>query len=119
MLPRSLSRAFTHSREYAAQVNEYPGGETHRAVQGTSSVKSWQLTKRLTTAEMTALRTFYTARKGGTEAFYFYDPWDASFQYDASGAATQGRYKVVFLGDWSQTDSIGRSEVLIGLMEVA
>ncbi|MCZ2149601.1 MAG: hypothetical protein LC126_17725 [Bryobacterales bacterium] len=101
--------------------NEYRNGESQRSVQATTSRKKWQLTKRLTPAQLQALRNFYDARKGAHEPFYFYDPYEASpkFSHDPTGAAVAGRYTVRFNSDWSQSVTPGRSDVQIELIEVA
>ncbi len=121
VLPASLSRAFVHEREYPVLDNEYRNGESQRSVQATNSRKRWRLAKRLTPAQLQALRDFYDARKGPTEPFYFYDPYETSpkFSYDPTGQAVAGRYTVRFNGEWSQTVSLGRSDVNIELIELA
>jgi hypothetical protein len=87
VLPQNLCRAFTHSREYPVLENEYKNGESQRSALVTNSRKKWRLAKRLTTAALQTLRDFYDARKGRTEPFYFYDPYDTvpKFSYDPSG----------------------------------
>lgn len=121
VLPLSLSRAFVHSREHAVLANDYPNGQSQRSVFTTFSRKRWKLTKRPTPAQLSALRDFYDARKGGLEPFYFHDPWDTSpkFSYDPTGVATTGRYTVRFEGTWEQSVDLGRTEVSIELVELA
>jgi phage-related protein len=121
VLPLSLSRAFSHSREYPVVEAAYRNGESERRALASTSRKRWTLTKRLSAAQLQALRDFYDARRGPTEPFYFYDPWETSpmFSYDASGAATQGRYTVRFDGPWEQSCELGRAEVQITLIELA
>jgi phage-related protein len=121
VLLASLSRAFVHEREYPALDNEYRNGESQRSVQATNSRKHWRLSKRLTAVQLAALRDFYDARKGPTEPFYFYDPYETSpkFSHDPAGQAVAGRYTVRFGGEWSQSASLGRTEVSIELIEVA
>ena len=48
--------------------------------------------------DLAALRTFYDARNGAHEPFYFYDPYETNpkFSYDPTGAAVTGRYTVRF-----------------------
>jgi phage-related protein len=121
VLPASLSRAFAHEREYPVLDNEYRNGESQRSVQATNSRKRWRLAKRLTPAQLAALRDFYDARKGATEPFYFYDPYETSpkFSTDPTGQAVAGRYTVRFNGEWNQSVSLGRSDVNIELIELA
>ena len=121
VLPASLSRAFAHEREYPVVDNEYQNGESQRSVQATNSRKRWRLAKRLAPAQLATLRGFYDARKGATEPFYFYDPYETSpkFSHDPTGQSTAGRYTVRFNGDWSQSVGLGRIEVDIELIELA
>ena len=121
VLPQSLCRAFMHERAYPLIENEYKNGESQRSVLATNSRKRWRLTKRLTPAALQTLRTFYDARNGTTEPFYFYDPYDTNpkFSYDPTGQATTGRYTVRFNSDWQQSSGPGRSDVEIELLELA
>lgn len=121
VLPWSLCRAFGHSREYPVIENEYRGGESQRENLASTSRKRWTLTRRLTPTALDTLRDFFDARKGGTEPFYFYDPWDASpkFSYDPTGIATTGRYTVRFDCPWNQSSFPARSDVRISLVELA
>jgi phage-related protein len=121
VLPASLARAFVHEREYPVLDNEYRNGESQRSVQATNSRKRWRLAKRLTPAQLAALRDFYDARKGAAEPFYFYDPYETSpkFSHDPTGQAVAGRYTVRFAGEWSQSVSLGRAALNIELIELA
>lgn len=121
VLPNSLCRSFGHSREYPLFENEYRNGESQRSLLAATSRKTWQLAKRLTPAQLANLRTFYDARNGPQEAFYFYDPWETSpkFSYDPTGTATQGRYTVRFGGYWEQMIGMARADAEITLLEVA
>ena len=121
VLPQSLCRAFVHTREYPVIDNEYRNGESQRSVVATTSRKRWRLAKRLNAAQLQALRAFYEARNGPAEPFYFYDPYETTpkFSYDPTGQAVQGRYTVRFNTDWSQTTSLGRSDVQVELIELA
>jgi hypothetical protein len=121
VLPASLSRAFVHEREYPVLDNEYSNGESQRSVQATNSRKRWRLVKRLTPSQLVTLRDFYDARRGPTEPFYFYDPYETSlkFSHDPTGQAVAGRYTVRFHGEWNQSVGLGRSDVSIELVELA
>jgi len=121
VLPASLSISFTHSREYAVLVNEYPSGESQQSTQAGNSRKSWRMSKRLTPTQLQTLRDFYDARQGATQPFWFYDPWETvpRFSSDPAGAATAGRYAVRFNGAWEQSCDLARAEVTIELVEVA
>ena len=121
VLLNSLSRAFTYTREYPVIDNEYRNGESQRSAQAATSRKKWNLTKRLTPSQLGALRTFYDARNGTHEPFYFYDPYDTSpkFTWDGTGATVTGRHTVRFNTDWGQSVGPGRSDVQIELIELA
>jgi len=108
VLPVTLSRAFVHEREYAVLDNEYRNGESQRSMLASTSRKRWKLAKRLTPSQIAELRSFYEARKGATEAFFFYDPYDTA----------HGRYAVRFDSSWEQTASPGRIDTEIALIEV-
>lgn len=121
VLPASLSRAFVHEREYPVLDNEYRNGESQRFVQANNSRKRWRLAKRLTPVQLAALRDFWQARRGATEPFYFYDPWETvpRFSHDPTGQSTAGRYIVRFAGSWAHIIGLGRIDTQIELVEVA
>ena len=121
VLPPSLSRAFVHEREYPALDNEYRNGESQRSVQAANSRKRWRLAKRLTAAQLAALREFYDARKGPTEPFYCYDPYETSpqFSHDPTGQAVTGRYTVRFASPWEQSTSLARADLTLEVIELA
>lgn len=112
-MPWSLCVAFSHSRQYPLQVNEYMNGESQRQLQASTSRKSWKLARRVTSDQLALLRAFVEARKGPTQPFYFYDVWETSpkFSYDATGVAVAGRYVVRFDGPWSHALNIARIDV--------
>lgn len=120
VMPLSLSRAFEHSRAYTIEGNDYPDGRNQRRVRTASSRRSWALSKRMTPTLLVELRDFFDARKGGTEPFYFYDPFDGT--HDPTGVSGTGRFTVRFDGDWQgQLAGPGQRgcEVDVRLVEVA
>lgn len=121
VMPSSLSRSFAHERSYPVVESEYRNGESQRAVQATNSRKRWRLAKHLTPAQLASLRDFYDARKGPTEPFYFYDPYETNpkFTHDPTGQAVAGRYTVRFVGEWNQSLDLGRADVNVELIELA
>lgn len=121
VMPANLSRAFVHEREYPVLDNEYRQGESQRYVQASSSRKRWRLAKRLAPTALAALRDFYDARRGSTEPFYFYDPYETTpkFTHDPTGQATAGRYTVRFANPWSESITLGRADLAIELIELA
>ena len=72
-------------------------------------------------AQLQELRDFYLARKGPTESFYFYDPYETNprFSHDPTGTSLYGRYTVRFAGAWEQAVSFARADASIELMEIA
>jgi hypothetical protein len=121
VMPPSLSRSFAHERAYPAIDSEYRNDESQRSVQATNSRKRWRLAKRLTPTQLASLRDFYDARKGPTEPFYFYDPYETNpkFSPDPTGQAVAGRYTVRFAGEWNQSVDLGRADVNVDLIELA
>jgi len=121
VLPASLSRAFVHMREYPVLDNEYRNGESQRSVQANNSRKRWRLVKRLTPEQLRALRDFYDARKGPTEPFYFYDPYETipKFSHDPTGQTVVGRHTVRFASPWEQVTTIARADLTLELIEVS
>ena len=121
VMPASLSRSFAHERAYPIVESEYRNGESQRSVQAANSRKRWRLPKRLMPTQLATLRDFYDARKGPTEPFYFYDPYETSpkFSSDPTGQAVAGRYTVRFAGEWNQSIDLGRADVNIELIELA
>ncbi len=119
VMPLSLCRAFSHAREYSVLVNEYKNGESQRSRQADTSRKSWKTARRLTPSLLADFRDFYVARRGPTEPFYFYEPWDSGFTHDPTGVQTTGRYTVRFEGTWEQMVGIARGDAQINLIELA
>ncbi|HWR51223.1 MAG TPA: hypothetical protein VN428_08960 [Bryobacteraceae bacterium] len=121
VFPRYLCRAFSRSQEYPVAENEYRNGESQRAVTETNSRKRWRLVKRLTPDRLVELRSFYEARQGPTEPFYFYDPYETvpRFSHDPTGTAILGRYIVRFDCAWEQSCGLGRLDVSVELIELA
>lgn len=120
-MPASLSRSFSHSREYPLLDNEYRNGESQRSLLAGTSRKRWQLAKRLTPSQLATLRDFYNARNGPQEAFYLYDSFETvpKFFYDPTGVATVGRYTVRFDGSWQQSGGPARVDVQLALVQLA
>lgn len=119
VLPWSLCKAFGHSREYVVIENEYVNGESQRHKLVETSRKSWRLSKRLTPGQLQTLRSFYDARKGPHQAFYFYDPTETIPKFTKTPSGTIGRYIVRFAGAWEQTIGIGRADAEISLIQLA
>lgn len=93
-MPGSLCGAFLRERQAPVLENGYPDGSSQRKTLAASSRKRRRLSKRLTPAQLAALRGFYEARKGAHEPFYFYDPYESNpkFSSDPTGQSPDGRY---------------------------
>jgi len=76
--PKSLYRAFVHSREHQVTDNKHRNGESQRSVGSSNSRKRWPLAKRLTPAQLQALRDFHEVRKGPTQPFDFYEAYETT-----------------------------------------
>ena len=125
-MPASLCTAFTELREYAQLQNQYRDGTIQRSQLAQTSRRTFMLSKRLSSTDLSTLSGFWAARKGGLMPFAFYNPFDvASGQqigsnYDPTGNSTQGRVTVVFRGAWAQATDLARSNVQgLELVEVA
>jgi hypothetical protein len=121
VLPRSLCSAYARAQEFPLLSNQYSDGAFQGTVQATVSRKRWIVSKRLPPDVLQELRAFYEARKGRTEPFYFYDPYETSpkFSHDSTGVATAGRYTVRFDSDWDQSTGTSRSDLAVSLIELA
>jgi hypothetical protein len=119
VFPKVLSRSFVQSREYKVEENRYRNGESQRRVDTATSRKTWQFTGLADADLLDELRAFYLAHIH--TPFYFYDPFETSpqFSHDPTGAATVGRYTVVFEGGFVPVIAWPRSEVPFSLIEVA
>src|SRR5437016_4632304 len=111
VMPLSLCTSFSCAREFDVAVNSYSDGSSQRRVLISNGGnrdrilerRRWRIGKRLSAEKLVALRNFFDERKGAAEPFFFYDPFESVlpfFNYDSSGASTDGRFVVHFLGDW-------------------
>ena len=132
VLPQSLNLSFVHTEIYPLLSITYNDGTFERSliqdfVNAPRSLRTWALSKRLTTAQLTTLLNFWeTQTHGGLYPFYFYDPFDIlpgakiGSNYDAAGNNTQGRVVCFFRGDWGQRTELGRHVVPgLTLVEIA
>lgn len=116
VLPYALANLFTQSYTWPVVENgPFPDGSYLRETQGAAVRLGWTLSRRLTSAEYSALLTFFSDRKGSLQAFYFYP---VQSQHDATGVATTGRHLVRFEGALTLTHQIGRDTGGFGLVQV-
>ena len=118
VMPYALCTAFSESREYAQLQAQYHDGTTERSQLAQTSRKAFKLAKRLTATLAITLKAFWDGQQGGVVPFLFYNLAEGT--YDPTGNSTQGRYTVVFRGNWSQTTGMLRTDVpQIDLVDVA
>ena len=118
VMPYALCTGFSESREFVQLQAGYHDGTTERSQIAQTSRKTFKLAQRLTTARVTSLKAFWDGQQGGVVPFLFYNLAEGA--YDPTGNSTQGRYTVVFRGNWSQTTGLLRTDVpQIELIEVA
>jgi len=109
VMPYALCTAFSESREYVQLQAQYHDGTTERSQLTQTSRKAFRLAQRLTASRAAALKTFWDAQQGGVVPFLFYNLAEGA--YDPTGNSTQGRYTVVFRGNWSQSSGLLRTDV--------
>jgi hypothetical protein len=126
VMPDSLCTAFTELREYAQLQNQYHDGTIQRSQLAQTSRRTFRLSKRLSSALLSALYGFWVAQNGCLTAFAFYNPFDVpagqqiGSNYDPAGNNLQGRVTVVFRGNWTQATDISRTNLQnLQLIEVA
>ena len=117
VMPASLCTAFAESREYAQLQNAYNDGTIQRSQLAKTSRRTFRLAKRLSASALATLYNFWVAQNGGLSPFLFYNPEEpvpgqpVGSNYDPTGNSTQGRYTVVFRGNWTQATDIARTNV--------
>jgi hypothetical protein len=117
-MPYALCNAFAESRECVQLQTQYHDGTTERSQLAQTSRKTFKLSQRLTATRAITLKVFWDSQQGGVVPFLFYNLAEGA--YDPSGNSTQGRYTVVFRGNWLQTTGMLRTDVSqIELAEVA
>lgn len=116
VLPYSLASEFVETFDWPIVENgPFPDGRYLRHKQGAASRRSWRLNRRLASSQFSDLLTFWAARRGPHQAFYFYP---VQSQHDATGVATAGRFLVRFFGSLSVTYTIGRDTAEFGLIQL-
>lgn len=119
VLPAGLCSAYSQSREWACDSNQYRSAEWQVRSRTATSRRTWRQSRRLTAAALVTLRNFYDSVGGPWKPFYFYDLQDQpGGTYDATGVATTSRYTVRFEGEWGQTMSLARGEAGLVLVEI-
>ncbi len=118
IMPYALCTFFAESREFVQLQAQYHDGMTERWQLAHNSRLTFRLAQRLTATRVSGLRAFWDNQLGGVVPFLFYNLIEGA--YDPAGNSTQGRYTVVFRGNWSQTTGLARTDVSqLELIEVA
>jgi hypothetical protein len=118
IMPYALCMTFSESCEYVQLQARYHDGATERAQLAQTPRKTFKLAYRLISTSAAALKAFWDGQQGGLVPFLFYNLSEGP--YDPAGNSTQGRYTVVFRGDWTQSTGVLRTDVpQIDLVEVA
>ena len=118
VMPYALCTAFSESCEQLQLQADYHDGTTERSQLAQTSRRTFKLAQRMTAASVAALKAFWDSHQGGVVPFLFYNLAEGA--YDSAGNSTQGRYTVVFRGNWSQSTGLARTDVTqIELIEVA
>jgi hypothetical protein len=115
-----LNTSFIETHIYPLLTITYSDGTYERSlvqdgVNAPRRLRTWTLSKRLTTAQLATLLNFWeTQAQGGLNPFFFYDPFDVAVgaaigsNYDPTGDSTQGRAVCFFRGNWAQKTDLGR-----------
>ncbi len=141
VFPQTLNTVFEEQVFYASRVQVYHDQTIERGlvtdgVNPASQFRSWALTKKLSSSQMSTLTSFIQAHYGyldptsqnntwyGPTPFYFYDPYAAAGQvgtnYDPTGVSTTGRLVCVFtMESWDVKTDLGRSQVKVEFKVVA
>ena len=121
VLPDFVSRSFEYASEFEVDLNYYADGSGQAKAITTTPRRIWRASaKMMSDAQLTALRSFWLARKC-VEPFYFYY-WRETTPLgavDNTGVSTVGRYTVKFNGQWSEDFTLGVLHTDIELIEVA
>ncbi|HSY15296.1 MAG TPA: hypothetical protein VK816_04850 [Jatrophihabitantaceae bacterium] len=129
VMPQNLCTLFSESRIFPLLSNTYHDGTPELGlitdgVNEPGSIRTWKLAQKLSGPVAIQLREFFEGQLGGLAPFYWYNPFEAGAgepigsNYDPTGAATEGRHTVVFLGNWSETIGLPRTDVPLGLAEI-
>jgi len=118
VIPAGFYTALSEELRIESFVNQYADGSSDRVNLAQNPRHFFRITRRMTSAQYSALWTFFSNHL--ISPFFFYLPRETQppFTPDPTGAATSGRYTVVWDGNWSDQVQLGRSEVSLGLREV-
>jgi hypothetical protein len=118
VFPETLSRAFTETQTYAANVAEYHDGSSQQLALVSAPRHAWRLSKHLPPADLVTLRDFILIHIA--DSFWFYSPKETvpPNTSDPTGVDPIGRYAVRINSDWSQSMGIALCDTTVELIEV-
>ena len=118
VFPETLSRAFTETQTFAANISEYHDGSAQQGALVAFSRHSWKLTERLPPTLLVALRDFMLLHIA--DNFWFYNPKETNppNTSDPYGMDPVGRYAVRFNSNWDQSMGIALGDATVELIEV-
>jgi hypothetical protein len=130
VLPQMTYIKYGFTRQYPVLQNILHMGDIQQSniqdgVNAPESMKTYNITVRLTPTALTALRNFYKAQSGTFGCWYFYDPWEPDSgqpigsNFDSTGDSTIGRHTCKFLTNaWTEQFTMGRMNVTLAFEEV-
>lgn len=119
VMPDFVSRSFDYASQYVSDLNYYADGSGQGKAITSSGRRVWRAEIPCNSTLLTALRTFWLARKC-IEPFWFYY-WRETTplgSVDLTGASTVGRYAAKFNGSWSEEFTLGRNSIQVEIVEV-
>lgn len=119
VLPYGRYRKFVVSSTYRVDTQVYPDGNSQRQLRVATARQRWDLSLQLIPSTAEAFLSFYDARRGSLEPFWFYDlVSEPTAVWDPTGVATVGRITVRFDGPMSVARGMGRFTVDFSLVEI-
>jgi hypothetical protein len=130
VMPKWISIAFNAQERFESLVNQdYADGSSDRVSLVQYPRSFFRITTKLMPSQWQALRDFFLSHKGIPFYFYFSRETKPPYTVDMTGASTDGRYTVVFDGQYSEnysgpgrastdTYGFGQSQTTFQLREV-
>ncbi|HEY1242174.1 MAG TPA: hypothetical protein VGF16_16535 [Bryobacteraceae bacterium] len=111
VMPKLISMAFNEQMRYESLINQdYPDGSSDRAPLVEFPRSFFRIAGKLMPSQWLALRNFFLSHKGIPFYFYFGRETEPPYTVDMTGGSTDGRYTVVFDGQYSENYSPGRAK---------
>jgi phage-related protein len=129
VFPNFTYTQMPESRHFEILTNTFHDGSLCQSLitdtlNAPESIRTWNLSLRLTATQLVTLRNFYEAAGGPLGAFYWYNPYEFNSyvgdNYDPTGDSTQGRHTCKFTNPyWFEQTPLGRSNTQVSLLEIA